>query len=175
MKPARFRYHAPNTIEEALDTLAEVAPEDGRVLAGGQSLVPIMAFRLARPAHLVDINGIEALRRLAVDGERLCIGACVRHAAFHRPVTDGPLGVLLATVVQHIAHYPIRTRGTFCGSLAHADPAAEWCVVAVTLDAELVALSTKSERLVPAAGFFRGPMETALEPDELLCEARLPL
>jgi carbon-monoxide dehydrogenase medium subunit len=83
MKPARFRYHAPKTIEEALDTLAEVAPEDGRVLAGGQSLVPIMAFRLARPAHLVDINGIEALRRLAVDGERLCIGACVRHAAFH--------------------------------------------------------------------------------------------
>src|SRR6516162_9201167 len=124
MKPAPFRYHAPKTIEEAVETLAEVASEDGRVLAGGQSLVPIMAFRLARPAHLVDINGVEALRRLAVDGERLCIGACVRHAAFHRPVVDGPLGRLLATVVRHIAHYPIRTRGTFCGSIAHADPGA---------------------------------------------------
>ena len=98
MKPAPFRYHAPKTIEEAVETLAEVASEDGRVLAGGQSLVPIMAFRLARPAHLVDINGVEGLRRLAVDGERLCIGACERHAAFHRPVVEGPLGRLLATI-----------------------------------------------------------------------------
>src|SRR5260221_392167 len=136
MKPAAFRYPAPKTIEEAGETLAEVASEDGRVLAGGQSLVPIMAFRLARPGHLVDINGIEALRRLAVEGERLCIGACVRHAAFHHPVADGPLGRLLATVVRHIAHYPIRTRGTFCGSIAHADPAAEWCLVAAALEAE---------------------------------------
>src|SRR5438552_2804509 len=135
MKPARFRYHAPKTIEEAVDTLAEVAAEDGRVLAGGQSLVPIMAFRLARPAHLVDINGVEALRRLAVDGGRLCIGAGVRHAAFHKPVVDGPLGRLLAVVVRHIAHYPIRTRGTFCGSIAHADPAAEWCLVAAAVAA----------------------------------------
>ena len=85
MKPAAFQYHAPKTIEEAVATLARVAGEDGRVLAGGQSLVPIMAFRLARPAHLVDINGVEALRRLAVDGDRLSIGACVRHSAFHRP------------------------------------------------------------------------------------------
>ena len=83
MKPAAFRYHAPKTIEEAVETLAEVAGEDGRVLAGGQSLVPIMAFRLARPAHLVDINGVEALKRLVVEGGKLCIGGCVRHAAFH--------------------------------------------------------------------------------------------
>jgi carbon-monoxide dehydrogenase medium subunit len=82
---------------------------------------------------------------------------------------------MLASVVKHIAHYPIRMRGTFCGSLAHADPAAEWCVVAATLDAELVAVGIKGERVIPAAGFFRGAMETALEPDELLCEARLPL
>ena len=86
MKPAPFRHHAPKTVDEAVETLAEVAPEDGRVLAGGQSLVPIMAFRLARPAHLVDINGVAALGRLAVEGDRLAIGACVRHAAFHRPV-----------------------------------------------------------------------------------------
>ena len=115
--------------------LAEVAPDDGRVLAGGQSLVPIMAFRLARPAHLVDINGVAALDRLAGQGGKLAIGACVRHAAFHKPVVEGPLGRLLATVVRHIAHHPIRTRGTFCGSLAHADPASEWCLVAATLDA----------------------------------------
>src|ERR1700750_1421222 len=101
MKPARFRYHAPKTIEEAVDTLAEVAGEDGRVLAGGQSLVPIMAFRLSRPAHLVDINGVEALRCLAIDGDRLGIGACVRHSAFHRPAVEGPLGKLLATGTPH--------------------------------------------------------------------------
>ena len=175
MKPAPFRYHAPKTIEEAVDTLAEVASEDGRVLAGGQSLVPIMAFRLARPAHLVDINGVEALRRLAVDGERLCIGACVRHAAFHRPVVDGPLGRLLATVVRHIAHYPIRTRGTFCGSIAHADPAAEWCLVAAVLGAEMVARSATGTRTIPAQDFFRGIMTTALSEDELLTDVRLPI
>src|SRR3954469_10910028 len=113
MKPAPFRYHAPRTIDEAVATLARVAPEDGRVLAGGQSLVPTMAFRLARPAHLVDINGIDALNRLEVKDDKLCIGACVRHAAFHRPAVEGPLGKLLSSVVRHIAHYPIRTRGTF--------------------------------------------------------------
>jgi carbon-monoxide dehydrogenase medium subunit len=175
MKPAQFRYHAPKTIEEAVDTLAEVAGEDGRVLAGGQSLVPIMAFRLARPAHLVDINGVEALRRLTVEGERLCIGACVRHAAFHTPVVEGPLGRLLATVVRHIAHYPIRTRGTFCGSIAHADPAAEWCLVAAALGAEMVARRAAGTRTIPAQDFFRGIMTTALEEDELLIEVRLPI
>ena len=175
MKPARFRYHAPKTIEEAVDTLAEVAGEDGRVLAGGQSLVPIMAFRLARPGHLVDINDVEALRRLTVEGERLCIGACVRHAAFHTPVVDGPLGRLLATVVRHIAHYPIRTRGTFCGSIAHADPAAEWCLVAAALGAEMVARRAAGMRTIPAQDFFRGIMTTALEEDELLIEVRLPI
>ena len=138
-------------------------------------LVPIMAFRLARPAHLVDINGVAALRRLAVDGERLCIGACVRHAAFHRPVVEGPLGRLLSTVVRHIAHYPIRTRGTFCGSIAHADPASEWCAVCVAFDAEIVAASTRGTRIVPAREFFAGIMTTTLAEDELLTEVRLPL
>src|ERR671923_631589 len=168
MKPAPFRYHAPKTIEEAVEALAEVASEDGRVLAGGQSLVPIMAFRLARPAHLVDINGIEARRRLAVEGDRLCIGACVRHAAFHKPVVDGPLGRLLAKVVRHIAHYPIRTRGTFCGSIAHADPASEWCLVAVTLGGEIAARSARGTRSIAAKDFFQGLMTTTLAEDELL-------
>src|SRR6476661_2293503 len=175
MKPARFRYHAPKTIEEAVDTLAEVAGEDGRVLAGGQSLVPIMAFRLARPPHLVDINGVAGLNRVARVGDRLAIGALARHASFYEPVIEGPLGRLLATVVRHIAHHPIRTRGTFCGSLAHADPASEWCMVAVTLGAEIVLRSKRGTRTVPANDFFGGIMTTAREDDALLTEAQLPL
>ena len=175
MKPAPFRYHAPKTVEEAVETLAEVAPDDGRVLAGGQSLVPIMAFRLARPAHLVDINGVEALNRLAVENGKLCIGACVRHAAFHTPVVEGPLGRLLATVVRHIAHQPNRTRGTFCGSVAHADPASEWCLVVAALDGEMVAQSTAGTRVIPARDYFRGIMTTALKEDELLTQVRLPI
>ena len=175
MKVAPFRYHAPQTIDEAVSLLAEVAPLDGRILAGGQSLVPIMAFRLSRPAHLVDINGVEALRRLAIDGDRLGIGACVRHSAFHRPAVEGPLGELLSTVVRHIAHYPIRARGTFCGSIAHADPASEWCTVAAALGAEMVAQSVRGTRVIPAHEFFAGIMTTTLEDDELLTEVRLPL
>jgi len=175
MKPAVFRYHAPKTIDEAVALLAEFAADDGRVLAGGQSLVPTMAFRLAKPAHLVDINGVEALNRIAVAGGKLVIGACVRHAAFHRPVCDGPLGKLLTAVVHHIAHYPIRNRGTFCGSLAHADPASEWCLVLATLDGEVVAKSARGERIIAARDFFKGIMTTALRDDELLVEARLPL
>src|ERR1700719_959533 len=175
MKPASFRYHAPKTIEQALAMLAEYAPDDGCVLAGGQSLVPTMAFRLARPHHLVDINGIEALRRLGVEQDKLVIGAGVRHQTFHRPVVEGPLGVLLSAVMRHIAHYPIRTRGTFCGSLAHADPASEWCLAAATLGAEMAACSTRGTRKIAAADFFAGLMTTALAEDELLVEARLPL
>ena len=175
MKPASFRYHAPKTIDEAVKLLADVAGEDGRVLAGGQSLVPTMAFRLARPAHLVDINGVEALNRITVTHGRLVIGACVRHAAFHRPVCEGPLGKLLTEVVRHIAHYPIRNRGTFCGSLAHADPASEWCLVLAALDGEVVAKSARGERTIAARDFFKGIMTTALRDDELLVEALLPL
>jgi aerobic carbon-monoxide dehydrogenase medium subunit len=175
MKPASFQYHAPTTIEEALGLLAEYAPDDGRVLAGGQSLVPTMAFRLARPHHLVDINGIEALRKLAVEDDRLVIGAGVRHQAFYGPVVEGPLGVLLSAVMRHIAHYPIRNRGTFCGSVAHADPASEWCLVAATLGAEMVARSARGTRIITAEDYFQGIMTTALEPDELLAEVRLPL
>src|ERR1700676_1036222 len=175
MKPAAFRYHAPKTVDEAVALLAAVAGEDGRVLAGGQSLVPTMAFRLARPAHLVDINGVAALDRIAVADGKLVIGAGVRHAAFHRPVCDGPLGKLLADVVRHIAHYPIRNRGTFCGSLAHADPASEWCLVMTALDGEIVAKSARGERVIAARDFFKGIMTTALRDDELLIEARLPI
>jgi carbon-monoxide dehydrogenase medium subunit len=175
MKPAPFTYHCPTTLDEALATLAEVAPQDGRVLAGGQSLLPTMAFRLARPAHLVDINRIKPLERLGTDGGEFAIGACVRHAAFHKPVAEGPLGRLLSSVVRHIAHYPIRVRGTFCGSLAHADPASEWCLVAATLGATMVARTKSGTRKIAANDYFQGPLMTALKEGELLAEARLPL
>ena len=175
MKSCEFRYHAPKTIDEAVSLLAEVAPQEGRILAGGQSLVPMMAFRVARPSHLVDINGVDALKRLAVENGKLCIGAGVRHAAFHKAVVEGPLGKFLSAVVDHIAHYPIRTRGTFCGSLANADPASEWCAVSVLLGAEMVAKSVRGTRTIPAQEFFAGIMMTTLAEDELLTEVRLPL
>lgn len=175
MKPAPFTYSTPRTVDEAVAELARVAPHDGRVLAGGQSLVPTMAFRLARPGHLIDINRVAGLDRVAPEGGRLAIGATVRHAAFHKPVVEGPLGRLLAGVVRHIAHYPIRLRGTFCGSLAHADPASEWCLVAATLDAAMTARSARGARTIAAADFFAGAMTTALAPDELLVGASLPL
>ncbi|HEX3163506.1 MAG TPA: FAD binding domain-containing protein [Pseudolabrys sp.] len=175
MKPAPFIRHVPKTLDEALRILADVAPKDGRVLAGGQSLVPIMAFRLAKPAHLVDINEVVGLDKITSDGKALSIGARVRHAAFHKSVVVNPLGQLLTAVARHIAHYPIRMRGTFCGSLAHADPASEWCLVAATLDATVIAKSARGERQIPAKDFFAGIMSTALAEDELLAEVRLPL
>jgi carbon-monoxide dehydrogenase medium subunit len=162
-------------MEEAIGLLAHYAPRDGRILAGGQSLVPAMALRLATPAHLIDINDVAGLGRFSTRENTLAIGACVRHSAFERPIVEGPLGELLATVVRHIAHYPIRTRGTFCGSLAHADPASEWCLVAATLDARMTAGSTRGTRTIAAHDWFQGLMTTCLVRDELLLEARLPL
>ncbi len=174
MKPAPFTHHLPGTVDEAAALLAAHAAEDARILAGGQSLVPTMAFRLARPAHLIDINRVPGLDGIAANADSLSIGALARHCDFHRPVEDGPLGALLADVVRHIGHYPIRMRGTFCGSLAHADPASEWCLVAATLDARLVARSVRGEREVAAAAFFEWAMTTALAEDELLVRAELP-
>src|SRR5258705_2864751 len=175
MKPARFVYYGPQSMDEAVAMLAQVAPDDGRVIAGGQSLVPAMALRLALPAHLVDINAVAGFDRLAVEDGELSIAACVRHAAFQRPVAAGPLGRLLASVVRHIGHYPIRTRGTFCGSVANADPASEWCLVAATLGAKMIARGVHGARRIDAADFFQGMMATALAADELLIETRLPV
>lgn len=174
MKAARFAYHPVRSVEEAAQALRRWAPEGGRILAGGQSLVPMMALRLAQPSHLIDINTIPGLDRASFDGRTLRIPACVRHAAFERAPLRGPLGAMLAHVAGHIAHHPIRTRGTFCGSLAHADPASEWCLVAAALDATIIARSTRGERGLSADTFFLGAMSTALEDDEMLAEVRLP-
>lgn len=175
MKPAPFTYHCVQTLPDAVQRLAQIAPEDGRVLAGGQTLLPAMALRMARPQHLLDINRITGLDRIAETDGTLAIGACVRHAAFHRIVTANPLGRLMQVVAPHIAHYPIRSRGTFCGSIATADPASEWCCVAATLDAEMIIESVRGRRTIKADSFFQGIMATDLAPDELLTEVRLPL
>jgi carbon-monoxide dehydrogenase medium subunit len=175
MKPAPFTYHAPTSVDEAVALIAQWGPQDGRVLAGGQSLIPTMAFRVARPAHLIDINGIGELARLAVTDGVLSIGACVRHAAFETDRVPGPTGALLRRVVRNIAHYPIRTRGTFCGSIAHADPASEWCCVMAGLDGVVVLRSSRGVRRLRADEFFHGVMATALEEDELVVAAELPL
>ena len=173
MKPARFDYHQVRTAAEAVSVLAQSGGE-AKVLAGGQSLVPAMNFRLARPEVLVDINRVAELDRITDDGVILRVGSMVRHAALERPVDDGPLGRLLSMAARHVGHLPIRIRGTFGGSLAHADPAAEWCVIARLLDAEMVAAGPAGDRRIPASEFFHTVFTTALEPDELLIEARLP-
>jgi aerobic carbon-monoxide dehydrogenase medium subunit len=175
MNPAPFTYHAPTTVDEAVALLARWGPQDGRVLAGGQSLVPTMAFRVARPAHLIDINGIAELADLEVKDGVLSIGACVRHAAFETDAVPGATGALLRQVVRNIAHHPIRTRGTFCGSIAHADPASEWCCVMAALEGIAVLRSRRGIRRLRADDFFHGVMATALEEDELLVAAELPL
>jgi carbon-monoxide dehydrogenase medium subunit len=175
MKPAPFSYRAPRTAEAAVADLAAVADDEGRILAGGQTLVPAMALRLARPAHLVDINRVAGFDRVAIESGHLSIAPCVRHEGLSRRTVPGALGELLDDVRGYIAHYPIRLRGTFCGSLANADPASEWCLVAVTLGARLKLRSLRGLRDLDADAFFLGYMTTALEPDEMLVEAQLPV
>ena len=175
MKPAPFAYHAPTDLQEALKLLAALAPQDGRILAGGQTLVPTMAFRLARPAHLIDINGIRELDGVSVQGECLRIGACTRHAFFETGDVGGPLGDLLRKVVRFIAHYPIRQRGTFCGSVANADPSSEWCCLTAALDGHIVAESARGTRRIAAKDFYKAIMTTDLREDELITAVELPI
>ena len=174
MKPAAFDYHAPETIDQALALLRDHG-DAARILAGGQSLVPTMAFRMARPAVLVDSNRIAALAYIKAEHDRLRIGALARHAWFETPVAEGPVGRLLATVAHSIAHAPIRLRGTFCGSLAHADPASEWCAATLALGGTLVLAGPDGTRQVPAEEWFHGVFTTAIASGEMLAEVRLPL
>ena len=174
MKPARFRYLAPTTIDEALDALAE---ENGAatVLAGGQSLVPAMNFRLAAPEALVDINRIAGFDGVVERDGEVRVGMLVRHSHFEAPVVSDPLGRLLARTSHLVGHLPIRVRGTLVGSMAHADPAAEWCALALALDATIVARSAARDRTIEARDFFEGPFTTALRDDEIVTEVRIPL
>ncbi len=174
MKPASFEYYAPQTVSEAVATLAQHG-YDAKALAGGQSLIPMMNFRLAQPSILVDLNGVSELfyTRPARDGS-VQIGAMTRQRAVEHDPLVGQVAPLVQAALAKVAYPQIRTRGTIGGSLAHADPSAELPAVAVALDARLRLQGRRGERWVPAAGFFQGFFTTVLEPDELLVEIVLP-
>jgi carbon-monoxide dehydrogenase medium subunit len=174
VKPAPFEYHRVHDLEEAVARLAELGDE-AKVLAGGQSLVPMMNFRIVRPAALVDITRVPGLDRIQRDGDTLTIGALTRHAAIERLTGEAARGYgILPRAAHWVGHFPIRARGTFGGSIAHADPAAEWCMLALAFDAEIGCTGPDGPRAVPAAEFFLGFMTTGLEPGELVTEVRLP-
>jgi carbon-monoxide dehydrogenase medium subunit len=174
MKPASFAYCRPGSLDEALSLLAEHGP-DAKPLAGGQSLVPAMNFRLARPAVLIDLNRIASLAGIqeTADGG-LRIGAMTRQRAVERSPAVAERAPLLARAMPWIAHPQIRNRGTIGGSLAHADPAAELPAVMLALDARLSVESRRGRRTIPADGFFTGILSTALAEDELLTAIEIP-
>jgi CO/xanthine dehydrogenase FAD-binding subunit len=169
LKPPRFAYHDPATIEEALDLLATHG-EAAKPLAGGQSLVPLLNFRLASPENLIDLNRIGALAGIRRSGGMLRIGAMTRQAAMERSQIVAEGWPLLTEALSYVAHAQIRNRGTVGGSAAHADPAAELPVACTALDARLTARSRRGSRTIAASDFFLTHLTTALEPDELLTE-----
>jgi carbon-monoxide dehydrogenase medium subunit len=175
MKPPPFAYAAPDTLEEAVGLLTEHAEAEPRVLAGGQSLIPLMNFRLAKPGYLVDLRNVAGLSGIRREGDVLVIGAMTKMAEVERSPEVAVAAPLVTEAVGLVAHAPVRNSGTVGGSLAHADPAAELPAVALALDADLVAAGPGGTRVIPAAEFFTGPYSTALAADEILTEIRLPV
>jgi carbon-monoxide dehydrogenase medium subunit len=175
VKPAPFAYRRAHSVAEAVALLAELGDE-AKILAGGLSLVPMMNFRLARPTALVDITRIEGLSYLNADATGLRIGALTTHRAVETTRDPAVLHdyAVLPRSARWIGHYPIRSRGTFGGSIAHADPAAEWCLLAVLLEAQVVLTGPRGTRAVPAAEFFQGYYTTVAGPDEMITELRFP-
>ncbi len=171
MKPAPFVHHAPRTVGEAVAVLEQVG-HDGKVLAGGQSLVPILNMRLASPAHLVDINGVVDLDDIAVRDDSVRVGALVRHAATARSGEAYAALPLLRQATLNVAHPAIRNRGTTVGSIAHADPAGEMPAVLALCDGVVEAVSSTGTREVGWQEFFAGPLETTLRPEELAVAVR---
>jgi CO/xanthine dehydrogenase FAD-binding subunit len=170
VKPPPFAYHAPPSIEEALPLLGD----DSTVLAGGQSLVPLLNLRLARPEVVIDINGIAELGYIRADDGPLRIGAMTRQAALERSELIARRWPLLSLAVRHVGHPQIRSRGTVGGSVAHADPAAELPAALIALDARIHLRSGAGPRAVDASEFFLGPLYTVRQPDELLVEIEVP-
>jgi aerobic carbon-monoxide dehydrogenase medium subunit len=177
MKPPPFTYHAPTTVSEALDALAAVG-DDGKVLAGGQSLIPLLNMRLAAPPHLIDINGVDELEVVTVDGSGVTVGARVRHAALEHHEAALAACPLLGDALPLVAHPVIRNRGTVCGSIAHADPAGELTAVLALVGGTVHVASrvggAPSRRDVAAADFFLGPLTSALRPAELVESVTFP-
>jgi len=174
VKPPTFDYLAPTSLDETLAILAELG-EHAKVLAGGQSLVPLLNFRLVRPRHLVDLNGVGGLAGIREDDGHLVIGAMTRQRAVETSVLVRQRCPLLAEAMPEIGHVQIRNRGTFGGSLAHADPAAELPAVVAALEGELVVRSARGRRVLGPEQFFLGYLTTAIGPGELLVEVRLPV
>lgn len=172
MKLPAFEYAAPTSVDEAVRLLA--AHPGAKALAGGQSLLPTMAFRLAAPPLLVDLRRIDGLKRIQNDEKSVRLGARVRWRDLQDDARLKSAQPLLVEAISHVAHYQIRNRGTVGGSLAHADPAAELPGIAVTCDAEIVTQGTKNSRTIAAGRFFTGALSTALADDELIVELRLP-
>lgn len=173
MKPAAFEYLSPTSIEEAVQALTDPDDGDTKVLAGGQSLVPLLSLRLAQPGRIVDINRIPGLGEITESGGVLTIGTLVRQRSAEYSDVVRRACPLMAEALPHIGHTAIRNRGTVGGSIAHADPAAELPTVAACLDAELVARGPRGERVIPAAEFFTGFFTTALAEDEILTAVRI--
>jgi CO/xanthine dehydrogenase FAD-binding subunit len=173
VKPAGFDYYAPRTLDEALRLLAE-AGADGRVLAGGQSLVPMMNFRIAKPAVVVDINRVAGLDRVEITKDHLRVGALVRHAEYLRNAEVRSGWPLLAEATEQVAHMAIRNRGTVCGSICHNDPAAEQPSLLVTLGGTVEIASAKGRRELAAEDFLTGMLSNALEPGEMVTAVRYP-
>ena len=171
MKPAPFTHHAPLSVDEAVGVLAQVG-HDGKVLAGGQSLIPVLNMRLAQPGHLVDINQIPGLAHIEILGDSVRVGALVRHAALERDASARHTLPLLSQALRNVAHPAIRNRGTTVGSITHADAAGEMPSVAVLTQAVIEAVSTRGVREIAAPDFFAGPMETTLAADELVVAIR---
>lgn len=174
MKPAPFEYHGPRTLDDALALLAQHG-SDAKPLAGGQSLIPAMNFRLAAPSVLIDLNGIVTLSHITPGQDVIRIGGMTRHRQLERSADVARALPLVAAALPFVAHAAIRTRGTLGGSLAHADPAAELPAVMLALDATFTLASTQRRREVSAPAFFTGLFSTALEPGELLIEVSVPV
>ncbi len=170
MKPSEFTYHRPRSLDEAIDVLAGLG-ERGKVLAGGQSLVPLMSMRLSAPAHLVDVNHVPGLDAVEVDDEVVRVGALARHSFVEHHAAAYDAVPLLRQALRLVAHPTIRNRGTKVGSLVHADPAAEMPAVLCLLDGTVTLRDADGSRDVAAADFFVGPMESALRPGELAVHA----
>jgi carbon-monoxide dehydrogenase medium subunit len=173
MKPAPFTLHRPASLDEALDILAMVG-EDGKALAGGQSLIPMLNMRLASPGHLVDINKVPGLDGIEVGSDGVSVGALVRHAEVEASAQVAKSIPLLRQALRLVAHPVIRNRGTSVGSLAHADPSGELTAVLALLGGEVRLASKGAARSVPAADFFVGPMESCIQPGELAVSAWFP-
>lgn len=173
MKPPSFEYSAPTTVDEVVTLLAQ-HQDEAKILAGGQSLMPLLNMRLARPGLIVDVNRVADLDYIREDGGVLVIGALTRQRTLERSEIVQRQQPLLHAATRYIAHPQIRNRGTIGGSLAHADPAAEYPAVAVVLDAELRAVGPSGVRSIKASDFFTTYLTTALQPDEMLTEIRLP-